>query len=617
MWPQVLEGMRFHSLKRFFLGEPLSTHLVREEKIPKWKALAVLSSDALSSVAYATEEILIPLALFSVAALAYSVPIALAIATLLIIVTVSYRQTVDAYPHGGGAYQVSKENLGVHAGLVAGASLLIDYVLTVAVSTAAGVTALTSAFPELMAWKIPIAFLVIALITTLNLRGIRESATIFALPTYIFIFSFLAMLVVGVVRAAMGDLPRNNPILHSSYEVIPLFLLLRAFSSGCAAMTGIEAISNAVPSFRHPSSRNAKITMGWMALLLCVFFFGVTALAHVFGVLPQENVTAVSQLAKSIFGESFMFYLIQVSTALILFLAANTAYSGFPWLASVMAKDRFLPRQLAMLGDKLVFSNSILGLGLASMFLVWLFNCETHALVPLYTVGVFLGFTLSQSGMLRHHLKHRSPGWRTRYASNLIGALTTGIVMLVVSVSKFAEGAWIVILLVPVLVLVFSRVHKHYLDVGKELTLQGAVVPASIQKMKHTVIIPISGIHRGVVDAIRYAASISDDVRACYIEIDPEATARIQQEWKNWGHEIPFVILKSPYRSVIRPLLEYIDDIDQVTHREMVTVVIPEFVTAKWWHQILHNQTAFVIRTALMFRPHTVVTSVRYHLKST
>jgi len=607
----------FTRLKRILLGQPLTSQMAIHELIPKWKALAVLSSDALSSVAYATEEILIPLAAVSSLAVSWSIPIALCIVALLVILTVSYRQTIESYPNGGGAYIVAKENLGIHAGLIAGASLLVDYVLTVAVSTAAGVENLASALPLLSSHKELVGAGIIFVITLLNLRGVKESSSIFAVPTYLFIFSFMGMIGVGAWRVLTGQLPPVAPVMGDGYPVVPLFLLLRAFSSGCSALTGVEAISNGIPIFKSPSQKNAKVTLTWMALILGSLFLGITLLAHAFGIVPREGETAVSLLSHSIFGDGFFYYVIQVSTALILFLAANTSYADFPRLSSLLAKDRYLPRQLASVGDRLVFSNGILGLGISAVLLIILFQGKTHRLIPLYAVGVFLSFTLSQSGMVLHHIKTKEVGWFRSLSFNLVGAITTFVILVVIATTKFFLGAWMVVIFVPILVFLFLRIHAHYIAVGKELSLLGKSPPSRLEPIKHTVIVPISGIHWGVIDALRYALSISTDVRACYVEIDPQTTERVQSEWKKWAHEVPFVVLRSPYRSVIAPLLEYLDDVEETTHGDMITVIIPEFVTSKWRYQILHNQTAFMIRAALLFRPKKVVTSVRYHLRGT
>lgn len=601
-------------LKRLILGEPLSNYHVSEEKIPKWKALSTLSSDALSSVAYATDSILIVLVAFSSVAVNWSLPIALGIVALLTIITASYRQTIVAYPNGGGAYTVAKENLGQFAGLIAGASLLIDYVLTVSVSVASGVENITSAFPELNSHRIALCGGVIVLLTLMNLRGIRESATIFAFPTYFFIFSVLLLIGVGAFKVMTGEVPQAAPVIRVTYAAVPMILILRAFASGCAALTGVEAISNGVRIFKEPAPRNAGITMVWMSVILAVLFIGITSLAHVYRIVPHEDQTLISLLGRAVFGNSIFYYGVQIFTALILFLAANTSYAGFPSLASLLALDRYLPRQLASLGDRLVFSNGIVGLSIAATFLVVLFKAETHNLIPLYAVGVFLSFTLSQAGMVAHHLREKKSGWLYSLAINATGAFATLIVLLDIAWTKFLHGAWMVVVMIPAIVFVFFRIHKHYLAIGKELTLIGQQ-PQPMQKIKHTVVVPVSGIHQGVLQAIQYALSISSDVRACYVELDSTATERIQEQWETWAPGVPFVVLKSPYRSVIEPLIKYIDDVEEISHDDMVTVVIPEFVTSKWWHQLLHNHTAIFIRAALMFRQRKVVTSIRYHLK--
>lgn len=606
--------MGFNEFKRIFIGNPLTNEMAAHEHIPKWKALAVLSSDALSSVAYATEEILIPLSLFSLAAMAWSIPIALAVGLLLLIITMSYRQTIDAYPNGGGAYTVAKENLGDRAGLIAGAALLIDYILTVAVSVSSGVENIASAFPLIAAHKIIVGCLIIIFIMVLNLRGIKESASIFALPTYLFIASFLMMIGVGFYKYLTGQILEPAPILHETYPVIPLFLLLRAFSSGCAALTGIEAISNGIPIFKTPAQKNAKITMLWMAIILGSFFLSITLLAHLLKIVPEHGQTAVSLLARGIFGQSVYYYIIQGSTALILLLAANTSYADFPRLSSLLANDRYLPRQLTSVGDRLVFSNGILWLSGAAAFLIILFKGETHHLIPLYAVGVFLSFTLSQSGMIVHHLKIKEKGWMNGLLLNSIGALTTFIILIVIAVTKFTGGAWIVIILIPAAVFVFTKIKKHYLQVATQLSYASSITPMKLEPYNYTVIVPVSGIHPGVVEALRYAMTLSKDVRACYVEMNTNATARMKNEWQNWAGQIPFVILHSPYRSVIQPILNYIDDVTKLNPEARVTVVIPEFVTSKWYHQFLHNQTSLLLRASLRLRRGKVITVIRYYL---
>ncbi len=601
-------------LKRIFVGQPLSSQMEQEERIPKWKALAVLAADALSSVAYATEEILIPLAAFSVAALSYSIPIAIAITLLLLIVTISYRQTIEAYPGGSGAYFVVKENLGEKAGLVAGASLLIDYVLTVAVSVSAGVENIASAFPELLGHVPGISAVIIFVLMMVNLRGVRQSANILSFPAYFFLFSIFSMIGMGIWQLWNGEVPSPPAVSDAMATSVPLFLLLRAFSSGCAALTGIEAISDSVPEFRDPAPRNAKVTLAWLCVILGAIFLGITTLAFKFGVVPHDGETSISQLARAIFGDTTFYYLIQLSIALILFIAANSAYADFPRVSSFLARDRFLPRQLASVGDRLVFSNGILGLSVSAALLIFVFK-DTHHLIPLYAIGVFLSFSLSQAGMVRHHLRKRKEAWRRSAFFNGLGMATTSVVLVVLTMTKFEYGAWMVICLIPAMIFLFTRINKHYLAVGRELSLTGAMPQGKLKPLKHTVVVPISGIHRGIIDALRYALSISDDVRACYVEIDAAAAERMKAEWAKWANEVPLVILKSPYRSVIAPLLEYLEDVEQSTQGEVITVLVPEFVTSRWWHQILHNQTALLIRAALMFRKGKVVTSVRYHLK--
>jgi amino acid transporter len=606
--------MARRNLKRLIVGHPLSSEMIHGEKIPKWKALAVLSSDALSSVAYATEEVLIPLALFATAAAAWSMPIAIAIAVLLFVVTISYRQTIEAYPNGGGAYTVAKENLGETAGLVAAAALLIDYVLTVAVSVSAGIESIASAFPSLLPYKAAIDVVVIVVIMFMNLRGVREAANIFALPTYLFIGSFVIMLAVGAWNVLTGAVPVVAPILHASYPAIPLFLLLRAFSSGCVALTGIEAISNGIPIFKDPAQKNAKITMAWMAFILGAFFLAITLLSHIYGIIPKEGETAVSLLARQVFGDNPFYYVIPTATTLILVLAANTSYADFPRLASLLAKDRYLPRQLASLGDRLVFSHGIAGLSVAAIILVIVFNGDTHHLIPLYAVGVFLSFTLSQVGMIRHHIRAREPGWRRSLVFNASGALTTLVVLIIIGATKFFHGAWMVILLIPLFVALFKQIHKHYLETSKRLERPHGVAIKPVHALKHTAIVPLSGIHQGVIDAVSYALSISRDVRACYVEIDSEATEKLKRDWLEVAPNVPLIILKSPYRSVISPIVRYVHRVEHEMDDDIVTVIIPEFVTKKWYHQILHNQTAIILNFALRSRRDIVVTSIRYHL---
>ena len=605
----------FAQLKRLVVGEPIPSHLAHHERLSRFTGLAVLSSDPLSSVAYATEEILRVLVLVSVGALTLAVPIAVVIAAILAIVVFSYRQTIHAYPGGGGAYIVAHENLGELPSLIAAAALLIDYVLTVAVSIAAGVAAITSALPQ---WHVNRVELTLAFVVVLmlgNLRGVRESGRLFALPTYFFIVSVLAMIMAGLWRSIGGDVQPVAAVspLQPSGDALSLFLLLTAFSNGCTAMTGVEAVSNGVPAFKAPEARNAAATMLTMAVLSITMFLGITLLAHTYQVVPSDQETVVSQLARAVFGgRGAAYYAVQAATMLILVLAANTAYADFPRLAAILARDRYLPRQLMNQGDRLAFSNGIVGLSLFAAVLLLVFRGDTHALIPLYMIGVFVSFTLSQAGMVVRWRRLRGPGWRTSALVSGFGALVTGIVLLVVAVTKSREGAWIILLLIPIHVGVFRLTHRHYAEVARQLSLQGW----SPNGMHHnTVLVPISGVHRAVALAIEYAKTLSDDVRAVYVNLNPDTTQQLECDWRRWGQGVRLVVLDSPYRSLMEPLLEYIEHVDKARPDDYVTVILPEFIPAKWWHHIFHNQSALLIKGALLFKPNTVVTSVPFHLR--
>ena len=606
--------MRVLLLKRWLVGAPMPLAQARHERLDKRIALAVFSSDALSSVAYATEEILLILMLAGAVAVHLAVPIALAITALLIIVVVSYQQTIHTYPSGGGSYIVARANLGTVPGLVAAAALLVDYVLTVAVSVAAGVAAITSALPEVVGHRVVLAVVLVAGIALVNIRGVRESGRIFAVPTYFFIGSFGLLLLAGGYRLLTGSLPPAGPPPVAAAEPLAWFLVLRAFASGCTAMTGTEAISNGIPAFRPPESRNAAITLGWMAAILGTLFLAITVLAAELAVLPSPTETVVSQIARRLFGGGFLYYVIQASTALILVLAANTSFADFPRLASLLARDRFVPRQFATLGERLVFSNGILVLaGFAALLLV-LFGGDTHALIPLYAVGVFISFTLSQSGMVRHWWRERSTGWRRRMVVNGLGATATAIVTVVIAVTKFAHGAWIVVLVIPALVTAFVMMRRHYDEVARDLSLAG-LEPAP--EFQHTVLVLVGDVHRGVVRAVQYARTLAPTaaVRGVYVEIDPGQTRRLEEKWAQWGLGVPLVVLGSPYRSLLRPLLDYVDKIHARGADQMVTVVLPEFLPRRWWQHVLHNQTALLVKGALLFRENTVVADVPYLLK--
>ena len=600
-------------LKRWFVGKPMSLAQASHERLSKTVALAVFSSDAMSSVAYATEEILLILILAGAAATHLSVPLAIAITGLLVIVAVSYQQTIHAYPSGGGSYIVARANLGPTSGLVAAAALLIDYVLTVAVSVAAGVAALTSALPVLLTHRVALGVGFVALIAFANLRGVRESGRIFAVPTYLFIATFAVLVGTGLYLTLRGGLQPLPAHAAEASTTLTWFLVLRAFSSGCTALTGVEAISNGVPAFKPAESRNASITMGWMAGILGVLFLGITVLAWALRVTPIEDETVVSQIARALFGTGLFYYLVQISTMLILILAANTSFADFPRLSSLLSRDRYAPRQFAKLGDRLVFSNGILILGGLAALLLIIFRGETHALIPLYAVGVFLSFTLSQSGMIRHWLTRRGPGWRRRLAINGTGAVVTGVVTLVIAATKFTHGAWMVVVLIPVLVMAFKAVHQHYEAVAKELSLEHLVDEPPVTT---TVLVLVGDLHLGVVRALRFAQSLVPNPKAVYVETDPARTLRLEERWTKGGCGVPLVVLPSPYRSVLRPLFDYIERIQRQSPSGMITIVIPEFVPRYWWQQVLHNQTALLVKGALLFRRGIVVVNVPFHLRS-
>jgi amino acid transporter len=611
----VGEQSALGAIKRAFIGRQLPSELAHRERLSRVTGLAVLSSDALSSVAYATEEIVRVLVLAGTGALWLTTPIGIVIAALLLIVAFSYRQTIHAYPSGGGAYIVAKENIGEMPALVAGASLLLDYVLTVAVSIAAGVAAITSAFPRWHEHRVFLCLFFVGVLAVGNLRGIRESGRIFAAPTYFFLVTLYAMLLIGAFKFLTGSASLAEAPAGAVAPVTTLttFLVLRAFANGCTAMTGVEAISNGVPAFKPPEEKNAAATLIIMAGLCVSLFLGTTLLAHAYHVLPGEAETVVSQLARAVFGgRGVPYYAVQAATMLILVLAANTAYADFPRLASILARDRFLPRQFMNQGDRLAFSNGIVALSALAAGLLIAFHGDTHSLIPLYMIGVFVSFSLSQGGMFLKWKREGGARWRTHAAVNGLGAVLTTIVLVIVAATKFAEGAWIILAVTPLLVIQFRSIRKHYETVGAQLSLNNA---RDEPETHNTVILPISGVHKAVLKALRYARGLSPDVRAVYVETDPRTTEEIRKQWETWGHDVPLVVLKSPYRSLLRPLLEYIDEADAARPDHFITVVLPEFVPARWWHHLLHNQRALLIKGALLFKPNTIVTSVPFHLE--
>jgi amino acid transporter len=612
----------YKRVKQVVFGKPLPSERLESERLNKKTALAVLSSDAISSVAYATDQILIVLAVLgTAAAVQYAVPISGVIVGLLILVGLSYRQTIFAYPNGGGSYTVAKENLGTGAGLVAAAALLTDYVMTVAVSIAGGVAAITSAYHSLIPHTVLLCVLSIAVLAVVNLRGVRESGLAFSVPTYVFVLMMLALIGFGAYRAFIGadgvvvagvtKVDAVSMRQHGQSSVPAGFalayLLIRGFAEGCAAMTGTEAISNGVMAFRKPAQKNAAATLGMMVTILAAFFLGTSLLARHYAIVPTTTDTVLSQLAGHIFGHGGVYYVFQYSTFAILVLAANTAFADFPRLSGILANDGYMPRQLAARGDRLAFSNGIVALGVIAAVIVWIFAGQTNALIPLYAVGVFVCFTLSQAGMVLHWLRSREPGWRWKAVLNGVGALATGIVSIIQVVTKFIEGAWIVVLIIPVIIMLLRNIHRHYSQFAAEVRFTGQ---SPIAPLHHSVVVPVNGITKATSGALVYATTISDEVMAVYVEVDPSATAALKSEWESWDIGIPLVVIPSPYRSVLKPLVDYVDSLRLVMPGELVTVVVPEIVPKRWWEHLLHNKTAFYIRTAFLFKPNVVVTSV-------
>jgi amino acid transporter len=606
-------------IKDLFIGPALPTQDIGHKQLNKLRALAAFSPDALASIAYANQEIYLGLIVAGSIGLAYALPIGLAITGVLVMVAFSYFQTIQGYPSGGGSYIVARANLGVLPGLVAAAALMIDYVLNAAVSLTAGVAALTSAFPSLWPNRVLIALGILLVITLVNLRGLQESGTFMAVPVYLFLAAFLSMLAYGLVRLFFEGPTSLAVSAPPAVQPLTMVLVLHAFSTGCTALTGIEAISNGVPSFKSPQSRNAGRTLIVMALLMAMLFLGSIGLTQLLGVVAGPQETILSALAHRLLGGGFLYLAIQLSTLLILAVAANTSFMGFPRVAAILAKDGFLPRQLTGLGDRLVFTNGILVLSFAAGALIVAFNGDTHALIPLFAIGAFLAFTLSQSGMVLHWLRERGQSWLLKAVANGIGALATLTTLLVVIYSKFFEGAWITVLLIPLIVLGFRKIFTHYQQVRKQLSLKG--LPPSLKPVEPTrVVIPVSGVHRGVVAAVNFARSISDNVTAVYVELEPGAGEKARQEWDSWWPDVPMVVVPSPYRSIVGPLMQFLDATDvQHNDGQLAAVVLPEFIPGRWWQSLLHNQTAWLLKTALLYhrRQHgleRVIIDVPFHL---
>jgi len=608
------------TLRHLLVGSPLTTQQLSSERVNKVRALAAFSPDALSSIAYANQEIFLGLVVAGSAGLALSWPIGLAITGLLILVAISYFQTVHAYPSGGGSYVVARENLGTLPGLVAAAALLIDYVLTAAVSLTAGVAAIASAFPGLWPHRVTLALLGLLLITLLNLRGVRETGTVIAIPVYLFLATYLPMLAYGLVRALIEGPGSFHAAALPTLQPLTALLILHTFSAGCTALTGIEAISNGVPAFRPPESRNAGITLIVMAVLMAVLFAGSIGLTQYLAVVPGPEETILSALARRILGGGLGYYVIQIATLAILVVAANTSFAGFPRLAAILAADGFLPRQLSALGDRLSFDNGILVLTGATGGLILAFSGDSHALIPLFAVGVFLAFTLSQAGMVVHWWRVRGAGWVLKASMNGIGALVTGTTVLIIAITRFIEGAWIAILAIPLLIGLFLPIRAHYQQVGRELSLGG--LPPSLRPAGPArVVVPISGVHRGMIGAINFARSISSKITGLYVELEPGQAENVQREWKAWWPDLPLVVRPSPYRSILNPLLEFLEETDRESNDgKLAVVVLPEFIPRRGWQAFLHNQTAWLLKAALLYRrshsgAERVIIDVPYHLK--
>ncbi|MBX3303071.1 MAG: APC family permease [Nitrospira sp.] len=600
-------------LKRWLVGDPLKTAQAADQRLSKTLALAIFSSNNISSVAYATEEILLVLVLAGAAAIAWSIPVSLAILFLVLVLTISYRQIIYEYPEGGGAYTVAKANLGELPSLAAAGALMISYVVTVAVSIAAGIAALTSAIPSLFAHREALGLVTILFIVIMNLRGVRESGQFFSIPTYFAIGVLSLLVVVGVVRSLYDSKPVPPAMgLNGGLEPITLFLILRSFAVGCSAVTGMEVISNGVKAFRAPESKNAATTMIWMSIILGSLFMGVSWLAYHYGVLPKADETVVSQLARLTFGNGAAYYAVQIGTMILLILAANSAFAGFPHLASILARDGFMPHQMATFGDRLVFSNGIVILGFFACLLLVLFQGDTHALIPLYAIGVFLSFTISQSGMVHSWLRRKGKHWREKLLVNGVGAFTTGVATIIIATTKFWDGSWIVLFLVMLLIMMFRGIRSHYKAVKEQITLTRDSRPP--RPRHNLILIPISGVNRSVVRAVDYARSRGGDIKALLVDVNKEETALAEIQWAQWGCGVPLIVLPSPYRSILGSIMDFIEEQRQKDPDCWITVVLPEILPARWWQNILHNQRALMLKASLLFKDRVVLTDVPYHL---
>jgi amino acid transporter len=604
------------TIKRLLIGRPLKSAALGEQKLNKKKALAILSSDALSSVAYGPEQILLVLVTVSTLAFWYSLPIAVGVLFLLTALILSYRQIIFAYPHGGGAYVVSKENLGINYGLIAGGSLLVDYILTVAVSVSAGTDALTSAFPSLHSHNVLIASIFVVLLTILNLRGVTESASFLAYPVYLFVLALFILIGVGIFNILTGNVSSElHAPIGTPVAGISLFLLLRAFASGSSALTGVEAISNAIPNFKDPAPNNAAKTLVAMGTLLAILFTGIVFLAYYYGITPVEEETVVSQIADQTFGRNYMYFFIQGTTALILVLAANTGYTAFPLLAVNLAKDKFIPRMFTMRGDRLGYSNGIIILGIFSILLIVAFGGHTEHLIPLYAVGVFIPFTLSQTGMMLKWIRQKPQGWVSKFIINSLGAFISLVVTLMFFITKFWQ-VWSVLVFLPIIIFLFHKIRKHYEAVGEQLRVSNEMAIVPIEG--NVFVVPVAGITYVVENSINYAKSLgADQIIAVYVAFEREDERKFEEKWKKWQPDVRLVTLHSHYRSIIHPLTKFVDTVERKASESnyKVTVVIPQFIPKEGWHNFLHNQSSLLIRSFLLYRRNVIVTTVPYRLK--
>ena len=608
----------YPQIKQFFLGKSLPTSAHSEERLSNGAALAVLSSDALSSVAYATEEILLVLVAAGSSALGLSLPIAVAIIALLAIVVLSYRQTIRAYPQGGGSYIVARENLGLYPGLVAGGSLMIDYILTVTVSISAGTAALTSAIPVLKSHTVLLCLFFIFLIMLANLRGVKESGQIFMVPTYAFITSIFLLIGIGLFKYTTGQVITEYPSLPVS-EGISVFFILRAFSAGCTALTGVEAISDGVLAFKAPEWKNARLTLLYLGVILGFMFVGISYLANIYHIVPEAGQTVVSLLGRVILGNGPVYYFLQIVTLLVLMLAANTSYADSPRLCYFLARDGFLPRQLSLLGDRLVYSNGIMLLSICAGVLVIIFKGEVNAIIPLYAVGVFTSFTLSQAGMVRHWFEEQTSGWRASAIMNGLGAFATLVVLFVIIFTKFLLGAWLVVVAIPVVVTLFAAIHRHYQYVSERLSIHDLEPRSYISVPKpavvtHPAVVVVGQLNRGTVEALDYARTIADKIVAVHVDIGSTDREELHKKWQNLEADIPLEIIESPYRSVIDPIVDFIGQFQENHPGVFTTIIIPAFVPRNWWDSILHNQTTLFLKNALRVNKSRIVTTVRYYL---